>query len=218
MTKIPRDEALRYLNAGDAAPELRAQLDDVCAELEQALSPRAVWQEYPCRVEAGQVSIPGAVFPGAALSAHLKGCTALLLLAATLGTEADRLTRMEGLRAAARGAMAHAAGAAMIEQFCDDMQSEIAAAYEARGLYLRPRFSPGYGDLPLQCQRDFFRLLDLPKRLGLSLNEYDMMTPSKSVTAVIGISDRPGKSFRSCIRCARTDCPFRKEPRDETVS
>ena len=60
MTKIPRGEALRYLNARRAAPELRTQLDGVCAELEQALSPRAVWQEYPCRVEAGKAEAKGA--------------------------------------------------------------------------------------------------------------------------------------------------------------
>ena len=60
-------------------------------------------------------------------------------------------------------------------------------------------------------QADFFRLLELPKRLGLSLNEHFIMTPSKSVTAVIGISAEPKKSFRKCRNCGRIDCPFRRE-------
>ena len=107
--------------------------------------------------------------------------------------------------------MVHAAGAAMIEQYCDDVQETLSTEYEARGLYLRPRYSPGYGDLSLSRQADFFRLLELPKRLGLSLNEHFIMTPSKSVTAVIGISAEPKKSFRKCRNCGRIDCPFRRE-------
>ena len=47
------------------------------------------------------------------------------------------------------------------------------------GLYLRPRYSPGYGDLALGEQAVFFRLLELPKRLGLSLSEAYIMSPEQ---------------------------------------
>lgn len=52
---------------------------------------------------------------------------------------------------------------------------------------LKIRFSPGYGDFSLEHQKDFFRLLQLEKNLGMSLNSALLMSPSKSITAVIGV-------------------------------
>lgn len=214
MTMIPQSEVLRYLGTQSADAPLMEQIQEICAYMEQHITPRGIWREYPCTVTEDAAVCSDTVLPGKDLAAHLKGCTAFLLLATTLGTEADRLARTEGARASVRAAIVHAAGAAMIEQYCDDLQSQLAKEYEAKGLYLRPRYSPGYGDLPLSCQRDFFQLLELPKRLGLSLNEHNMMTPSKSVTAVIGISPEAKKSFRKCFSCGKKDCPFRKKDTD----
>lgn len=211
MTVIPENEVLRYLGVSRAEEPLCAEVRSVCQSMEQCITPRSVWQEYPCSVADTSVSFGGITFDGTDLVRHLKGCSSLLLFAATLGVEADRMARMESLRSMARGSMVHAAGAAMIEQYCDAVQEALSTEYEARGLYLRPRYSPGYGDLSLSRQADFFRLLELPKRLGLSLNEHFIMTPSKSVTAVIGISAEAQKSFRKCRNCGRIDCPFRRE-------
>ena len=55
------------------------------------------------------------------------------------------------------------------------------------GETLRPRFSAGYGDLPLEYQRRIFDLLDPPTHIGLTLNDSYLMSPSKSVTALIGV-------------------------------
>ena len=76
-----------------------------------------------------------------------------------------------------------AIGAERIESLCD----AFCAEREAEGLRLRPRFSPGYGDLPLELQRDLFRGLDCSRKIGLTLNESLLMSPSKSVTAIAGI-------------------------------
>lgn len=195
MTRIPEKEVLRYLGARQAEPSLAAQITELCAAMEQRIVPKAVWREYPCTITEHTVQIPGACFESRRLALHVQDCAALLLFAATLGTEADRMARMERTRSMARGAIVHAAGAAMIEQYCDDVQMELALAYEQRGLFLRPRYSPGYGDLPLSCQADFFRLLELPKKLALNLSDDYLMIPSKSVTAVIGLSPRRERSF-----------------------
>lgn len=54
---------------------------------------------------------------------------------------------------------------------------------------LKPRFSAGYGDLPLEVQKDIFRVLDCPRKIGLTLNDSLLMSPTKSVTAIVGIED-----------------------------
>ena len=73
----------------------------------------------------------------------------------------------------------------------NDYRERFKAEY--RGLPLSARFSAGYGDVPLELQRDIFALLDCPRRIGLTLNESLLMSPSKSVTAIVGISR--GKDF-----------------------
>ena len=68
-----------------------------------------------------------------------------------------------------------------VENFCQILG-------EAKsGARLRPRFSPGYGDLPLEMQKDIFSLLGCPSNVGITLNESLIMSPSKSVTAIVGI-------------------------------
>ncbi len=67
----------------------------------------------------------------------------------------------------------------------DDDSSSSADSSET--MSLRPRFSPGYGDLPLAVQREFMTLLDCAHLIGINLNESLLMSPSKSVTAIIGM-------------------------------
>ena len=77
---------------------------------------------------------------------------------------------------------------------------------------VRPRFSPGYGDLPLTLQPEICAALDVQRRLGIHVTESLLMIPSKSVTAVIGLSDRPQMArIRGCAYCAMKEtCMLRK--------
>ena len=73
------------------------------------------------------------------------------------------------------------------------------------------RFSPGYGDAPLSASEDLIALLDATRRIGLSMTRSYMMTPIKSITALIGISERNEDRRRDCSNCpAGPDCPYRK--------
>ncbi len=62
-----------------------------------------------------------------------------------------------------------------------------AARAAAEGRALRPRFSPGYGDLAIDAQKDIFALLDCERQIGLTLGDSLLMSPGKSVTAFAGI-------------------------------
>ncbi|MBR3258643.1 MAG: vitamin B12 dependent methionine synthase, partial [Eggerthellaceae bacterium] len=53
---------------------------------------------------------------------------------------------------------------------------------------------PGYGDLPLEVQPDLLGLLDASRRLGITLSDSLLMSPTKSVTAIVGL--RPAE--RKC--------------------
>ena len=80
-----------------------------------------------------------------------------------------------------------AIGAERIEALCDSLCEELKSSLKTEGKTSKPRFSPGYGDLPLSFQKDVFRVLEPEKRIGLTLNASLLMSPTKSVTAIIGI-------------------------------
>ena len=78
--------------------------------------------------------------------------------------------------------------ASKIEEVCDGIENRL----RAQGLTLRQRYSPGYFDLDITEQRKIFALLDLTKRIGLTLSDTCQMIPTKSVTAIIGIEPQDG--------------------------
>ena len=99
-----------------------------------------------------------------------------------------------------------AAAAAMIEAWCDAVNARLAEEVRGEGLRLRARFSPGYGDFPLAAQPGLFRLLGVQKRIGITLTDSLLMIPTKSVTAVIGISGTAQAGPAGCAACGRDRC------------
>ena len=76
------------------------------------------------------------------------------------------------------------------------------------------RYSPGYGDYPIECQGAFLSALNAGRLIGLTVTESNILLPRKSVTAVIGISEKEIESSekRGCDSCKlRETCKFRKE-------
>ena len=90
--------------------------------------------------------------------------------------------------------------------FCN----ELAETYATEGLSLRPRFSPGYGDFPLEAQESVFKALDCHRKIGLALNDSLLMSPSKSVTAIVGLGAADGAKLSGCASCDKLDCAFRR--------
>ena len=104
-----------------------------------------------------------------------------------------------------------ALGSSFVEAGCDGTEEEISARFPA--LHRTDRFSPGYGDLPLDLQPALCAALDAQRRLGLTVTDSLLLNPVKSVTAVIGLSPTPQPArIRGCGYCNfRENCQFRKE-------
>lgn len=115
---------------------------------------------------------------------YLSDCKKVVLFAATVGVEMDRFILKYSRLSPARGLMMQAIGAERIESLCDDFCKYIDFKF---GHITKPRISPGYGDFKLENQTYFFDMLDCSKRIGVSLNDSMLMSPSKSVTALIGL-------------------------------
>ena len=207
------DEALRYLGAGrQAPPELRREVEDTARRLTARLQPRYTYRVFSLERKDGTLRLPEAdlTLPGKDAQTMLADCGRVVLLGCTLGAEFESMLRAEQARDMAQAVLLDACGSAWVEAGCDQAEREIAARFP--GQYLTDRFSPGYGDLPLSMQPAICAALDLGRRLGVHVSERFLMNPSKSVTALIGISDRPQMArIRGCAYCAmRETCTLRK--------
>lgn len=195
------DEALRYLGVkNDPDDSLHAQMTALAAELQSRIQPRTAWALTECSALA---------LPGHTAERMLADCRQCAVLVCTLGAEFDLWVRREQLRDMARAAMLDALGSAWIEAACDAAEGAIRARLP--GLCLTDRFSPGYGDLPLAVQPDLLALAG-GSRIGVTLTDALLLNPLKSVTAVIGLAEKPQRArIRGCAYCAlNQSCEYRK--------
>ena len=184
-----RTEILRYAgyyrkNAADASD---TSLMEEC--LQRALdmaSYRICFRSGDLAVEGDTVRFDFAETHSRSLAKALAGCQEAIVFAATAGSGIDRLIRREERVSPVKALWYQAIGAERVESLCDMFCRGLAYEYAAKGFRLRPRFSPGYGDLSMEFQKDLFRVL-VPGKIGITLGESLLMSPSKSVTAIIGI-------------------------------
>jgi len=217
------DEASRYLGVpadgcdGQTAREIEKQL----AWLKENIPGRTAERAFGLHTRPDGVVIGGEAFVSRDLGRHLNGCERVILFAATLGAEADRRLKALGAQSVFSAAVFDACASAYIEQVCDEACQKLAQDFQAEGLTLTSRFSPGYGDLPLETQEVFLRLLPAGRRIGLTLSPSLMLIPTKSVTAVIGAGkaaypgERLGCSGGSCEGCPRRDACLLYKKRSE---
>ena len=215
------NEILRYMgHKGAADTQLEALVTSCLEMLNPVSAPHHVTIQLPCLVAENRVTIGELVVESPSLAAHLCNCTQVYIFAATLGAAVDRLITQRGKIDSVEALCLQACATAQIEDYCNGIEQELSRETEDQGLYLRPRFSPGYGDFDIAHQTDILRLLQAHKRIGLTETNAHMLVPLKSVTAVIGISaEMPiGSSVdceqdkcvpNKCIDCNKTDCSFK---------
>lgn len=207
-------EVYRYLGYGrqDADLATRELAQQCLWELERAARPRSFYREYALKLP-GEDMVDASCFRTRSrhLAKNLQDCHSILVFGATIGSEADHLIQRYNKIQMSKAVIMQAAGAAMIEAYCDEINAQIRKEYEVQGLYLRPRFSPGYGDFDLSCQKPIFAALELNKRTGMALTDSLVMAPSKSVTAVMGVSRKPYRcEIQGCEVCKKADCIYRR--------
>lgn len=203
-------EAVRYLGARPGDTQARQLVETVYLKLRNEVQARHVLYKQGCSVDAAGVTLAcGVRFTSRDLAAHLKDCQSVLLLGATLGMRVDAAIRRLAMLSVAEGAAAQAVAAALIESYCDQVQAEH-YGIELGELQQRPRFSPGYGDWDLREQRLLFPVLDCAKKIGLTLTAGGMMAPTKSVTALIGLSADVRCVWNKCMTCGNLSCPYRE--------
>lgn len=184
--EVDSKEVLRYARAeGD---ETTLDLLESCiAEAKDRFSYNVCYARFGIEIHGDEIDLGFTRTSSHSLAKCLDGCHEIVLLAATVGFGIDRLIEKYSLIAPSRAVIFQALGSERVEALCDVFCNDLATEEERSGNTLRPRFSPGYGDLPLELQRDIFASLGCTKAIGITLGDNLFMNPTKSVTAIIGI-------------------------------
>ena len=177
---LDKAEALRYAGAREGDEIAEALFDECCARLLPTLSYRACYRIF----DIDEPHIASMLKDSVKLREALSGCDSVIILAATVGIGPDRLMMSAKVTSPARALIYQAIGAERVEALCDALCSELSLEL---GAALTRRFSPGYGDFDLKWQREIFSLLDCERQIGLTLGDSLLMSPTKSVTAIIGV-------------------------------
>ena len=211
--KIDIDEAVRYMGYRSAPDEEQLRIiRERAAVLEETLNPSVIYGVadigetfYGIKIKMSNIFLEGED-----IRRHLAGCEKCVLLCATAGLKADEMIRRAQAEDIYLGFVTDALASAAVEAVCNDFEKKLMGMLE--GWHLTWRFSPGYGDLPLSLQPKILDGLNAAKRIGVSCLDSLLMVPSKSVTAIIGLSREPIENKRrGCSICNMAGrCDFRK--------
>ena len=157
---INKKEIYRYLGYHGITPDTQIDqmIQEVITELLTVIHPKSLYKVYRCHISQDNPAeillsdmerdfVPRVSFYSNNLAANLRGCPYVILIAVTLGIEADKLLHKYELINMAKASILQACGAAAVEVCCNSLQNELRNKALQQNMYLRPRFSPGYGEL-----------------------------------------------------------------------
>ena len=201
---IDKNEILRYAKGAD-----EGVIDEILGIVLPKLSYKVCYMRFPVKREGETIDLGFMKTKSKALCRNLDGCDEIILFGATIGVEFDRLMQRYMRLSPSKAFVLQGIGAERIESLCDAFCNEAENEIEKEGKHIRPRFSAGYGDFTLDAQKEIFSVLDAPRKIGLTLTDSLIMSPSKSVTAIVGISDTPHCKAHKCASCGNVTCEYR---------
>lgn len=182
---VNKREAFRYMGASlNRENEGMEELYSVClADFSKAVKYKACYKKTDILFKGnGIIDLGFGEFKSSHLEKNLEGCEEAYIFAATTGADVDRLILRLSKISPSRAVATDAIGSAAIEDFCNILNDKLKEGKECK-----PRFSCGYGDFSIENQKNILDFLNAYKLLGISLSESFLMTPKKSVTAIVGI-------------------------------
>lgn len=231
LSKIDKEEVMRYAGmfkkghadgiTDDALSDMIEIMESCIEEVTPLLTYKVSYRYDTVERTDEGILLPFNTYSSKDIIKNLAECDEVVLFAATIGIGIDRLITKYSRISPSKALFLQAIGAERIEALCDTFNEEVLCKAKENGKSCARRYSPGYGDLPLLVQKEFMTLLDCSRRIGVTLNESLLMTPSKSVTAIIGIRPDDGTGCvnvtdsnarigkHDCNQCNNLSCEYR---------
>ena len=215
LLDIDVKETRRYAGLNKAKDFDEKLIEEACTEARLLAEPRGIWQMYDYEAATQTVlADPPFLIQGKVIGKHLAQAKKVIILSASVGDAIEEhVTRYFSDGRYAYSVLLDAAATAAVEQVADAMEKAIEPKVAKEGYTMRWRFSPGYGDWPLDQQPEMVRLAQSEK-IGVHLSDASMLVPRKSITAIIGLVAQQEKKEvhtpNGCAACDKVDCPSRK--------
>lgn len=188
-------DILYCLGYGNNLPDekTKALIEKIKNDTVSSLKPKAIHGTFP---------MESVDFSGNDIKEHLKNAKKIILFAATLGAESEKLSAFYSKTDMEKAVIFDCVCDAYIEAFADEYCDNLLKEYRSQELFINTRYSPGYGDFGIEHQKEFISMLNCERSIGLTVNESSVLIPRKSITAVMGIFTTPpqGKT-RGCASC-----------------
>lgn len=196
---VDKKEILRYMGCKTPDDNILSLLEECLSEAMPILSYAVSYSVYPIKYKK-DISSDG-------LLKHLSDSDEIIIFAATIGVGIDRLISKYSRISPTKAVVFQAIGTERIEALCDAFCEEMKKKYGC----ITNRFSPGYSDWDIKDQKLIISVTDATKNLGICLNDSFLMSPSKSVTAVVGIKNTETEEKNPCESCDNAGCIYRRE-------
>lgn len=177
---VPLRDIIRYSGCRQSEDERLCNMSkEALRELCGVITPKAVFAEVPVTFTDDESDFGFCKYKSKSLRTFLGGDCTAYIFCATVGLGADRLIARYSPIQPSRAVITDGCATAAIECFCDYICRDIFHTNE------QERFSPGYGDLPLEMQKSIIEFLSASLNIGLSMTDSYLLTPTKSVTAIV---------------------------------
>lgn len=214
--EINIDEVLRYLGyKGQIIEEKLINDIKLCiVEAKQLIRPKYTYKicELDKKEEVIKINNSNLIFESKDIDTLLKNSSKCVLIAATIGDDIERKIKLYSKINITKATILDACATTAIEGLCDYVELILRNTVLDKNQNLTFRYSPGYGDLTLDIQKDFISVLECNKSIGLNVSSAMILQPRKSVTAIVGITNEKVESKSKCINCSNNNtCSFKRE-------
>jgi hypothetical protein len=221
LIEVNEKEVLRYLEYKGQyiSDNLKNNIDECIKITKEKINPRYILGVYPILRENDSTCYNKIAIKGSDLRLKskdlyniLKDCEECIIISATLGIEIEKEIRKYSYCELSKSIIMDACATTAIEEVCDAVQSNIEKELNKKGKYITMRYSPGYGDLPLELNKEILNLLSAQNKIGLTINDSGIMIPRKSVVAIMGITHKTINRVQpSCLNCENhKTCKYKK--------
>ncbi len=213
--KYNKKDVLRYAGYSNMQVDdtATAEIEEVSTLVSKQSNFNVVYKVFDI-VKSDKIVVKDSIlaFEGSSIMQLLSQSDKCVLMAVTLGSGVDELLRKLQVSCLSKAVLADCVASSMVENLCDQLEEQIKNEWTKKGMFLTDRFSPGYGDLSLKVQAPFCDVLDASKRIGLNVTDSGLLTPKKSITAIVGISDTPQPMrIKGCKYCSLAkNCVYKK--------
>lgn len=207
MTNKDYDLALKYVGIDSNQSDYYSVLKSLEKDLVRISAIKKISREFEAKKVGEYYNLPqlGLTLKSKDIVKMFDNCDSMLFVALTLGMDIDKkidcLQQTNVTDAMFFDALANVYVENMLNQYVLEIRQQY---YKDR--YFTLSFSCGYGDLSIAYQQDFLQAVDAQKRVGIYMNDSFLLRPLKTITALIGISNIPQKTYQRCYYCTRKKC------------